>query len=338
MGAVTAQSKQERLATIVGESALRPDSFADAVRAGLTANPKSLPCRFFYDAEGSRLFEAISELPEYYLTRAGTEIMEARSGEVVAKLPRGATLIELGSGSSTKTRHLIERFLRRDGRLLYIPVDISRSMLEESARALLDEFAGLEIVAVAGEYQEAMAQLRRDFGLPKLILWLGSNIGNLDRPEAVEFLRCLRGLMAAEDRLLVGIDLRKERSLLEAAYDDAQGITARFNKNILARINRELGGEFDLDRFHHRARYEEDAGRVVMHLESAVAQTVPIAALDLAVPFAAGEMIHTENSYKYSPAEIRETAAAAGLRIAEQWFDRKEQFSLNLFTISEAGR
>ena len=334
---MAARSKQERLTTIVCESALRPDSFAGEVRAGLTASPKSLPCRFFYDAEGSRLFEAISELPEYYLTRAGAEIMEERSGEVVAKLPRGATLIELGSGSSAKTRHLIERFLRRDGRLLYIPVDISRSMLEESAHALLDEFRGLEIIAVAGEYQEAMTHLRRDFGPPKLILWLGSNIGNLDRPEAVEFLRCLRGLMAAEDRLLVGIDLRKEPGVLEAAYDDAQGITAQFNKNILARINRELGGEFDLGRFDHRARYNDGAGRVEIHLESTIAQTIPIAALDLAVRFEPGEMIHTENSYKYSPAEIGETAAAARLRVTEQWLDRKGQFSLNLFTISDAG-
>jgi dimethylhistidine N-methyltransferase len=331
---VVARSKRERLTTIVCESALRPDSFAGEVRAGLTTNPKSLPCRFFYDAEGSRLFEAICELPEYYLTRAGAEIMKERADEVVAELPRGATLIELGSGNSAKTRHLIERFLRRDGRLLYMPVDISRSMLEESADALLNEFAGLEIIAVAGEYQEAMTHIRRDFGPPKLILWLGSNIGNLHRPEAVEFLRCVRGLMAAEDRLLAGIDLRKERSVLEAAYDDAQGITARFNKNILARINRELGGEFDLDRFHHRARYNDGAGRVEMYLESGGTQTVAIAALDLAVPFVAGEMIHTENSYKYSPAEIEETAAAARLRVAEQWLDRKEQFSLNLFTVS----
>ena len=335
--AVAAQSKQERLTTIVCESALRPDSLAAEVRSGLAANPKSLPCRFFYDAEGSRLFEAICELPEYYLTRAGMEIMEKHSAEVVSQFPRGATLIELGSGSSAKTRHLLGRFLRRDGRLLYIPVDISRSMLEESAHALLDEFAGLEIMAVACEYQEAMAHLEKDFGLPKLILWLGSNIGNLHRGEAVEFLGCLRTLMTREDRLLVGIDLRKDRHMLEAAYDDAQGVTARFNKNILARINRELGGEFDLTQFHHRARYDEVAGRVEMYLESVAAQTVRIAALDLAAPFEAGEMIHTENSYKYSPAEIEETAAKARLRVASPWFDRERKFSSNLFTISEAG-
>ena len=324
------QSEAARLRTVLCESVSQPDSFAAEVRAGLTANPKSLPCRFFYDPEGSRLFESICELPEYYLTRAEAEIIEARSEQVVGMFPRGATLIELGSGSSAKTRRLIAEFLERDGRLLYIPVDISRSMLEASARALLAEFAGLQILAVAGEYQEAMGRLRRDFGLPKLILWLGSNIGNLDRLEAAAFLCCLRHLMTAEDRLLLGIDLRKDRRALEAAYDDAQGVTAQFNRNILTRINRELGGEFDRDQFHHRARYDEEAGRVEMRLESATAQTVRVQALELAVPLAAGETIHTENSYKYSPAEIQETAAAAGLRVADQWLDRNRQFTLNL--------
>lgn len=324
------QSETERLRTVICASASQQHSFAEEVRTGLTANPKSLPCRFFYDRKGSRLFELICELPEYYLTRAEAEIIENRSEEVVGEFPRGATLIELGSGSSAKTRRLIEEFLRRDGWLLYIPVDISRGMLEESAWKLLDDFAGLKILAVAGEYQEATGHLRKDFGLPKLILWLGSNIGNLDRPEAAEFLRCLRGLMTPEDRLLVGIDLRKDRRLLEAAYDDAQGITSQFNRNILARINRELGGEFDQNQFHHRAWYDEEAGRVDMRLESATAQTVWIKALELAVPLTAGETIHTENSYKYSSAEIQETAVAAGLHVAGQWLDRNRQFSLNL--------
>jgi len=337
---LASRSEQQRLTVVVSESALRPQSFAAEVRAGLSASPKRLPYRFFYDAEGSRLFEAITGLPEYYLTRAGQEIMEARAAAIVARFPRGATLIELGSGSSSQTRHLIERFVQRDGRLLYVPVDISRSMLEESARELLAEFPGLEITAVAGEYREGITELRKglfvDSGLPKLILWLGSNIGNLDRPEAVEFLRCLRALMDAEDRLLVGIDLRKDRRMLEEAYDDAQGVTAEFNRNILARINRELGGEFDLSRFHHRARYDEKIGRVEMHLESALAQTVPIAALDLAVHFGAGEMIHTENSYKYSHAEIEETVAAAGLRVECQWLDRARLFTLNLIAPSHS--
>jgi L-histidine N-alpha-methyltransferase len=302
------------------------------VRAGLTASPKRLPCRFFYDAEGSRLFEKITALPEYYLTRAGLEIMREHVAEMVARFPRGATLIELGSGSSAKTRILIGQFVGRDGWLRYVPVDISRTILEESARALLADFPGLEVQAIAGEYQEAMAHLREDFGRPKLILWLGSNIGNLDRPEAVEFLGRLRSLMTPEDRLLVGIDLRKDARVLEAAYDDAQGVTAEFNRNILAHINRELGGEFDVSLFRHQARYDEDAGRIEMHLVSGVAQTVPIAALDLAVPFDAGEAIHTENSYKYSLSEIRETAEAAGLRIECQWLDRGCRFSQNFFS------
>jgi len=332
---LTVPPERQRLTMVVCESATRPDSFADEVRAGLTANPKRLPCRFFYDREGSRLFEAICELPEYYLTRAEREILENCSVEIGSRFPCGTTLIELGSGSSDKTRRLIELFLRRHGKLLYVAVDISRSILEESAQDLLHEFPGLDILAVAGEYQEAMTYLRKDFGAPKLILWLGSNIGNLHRPEAAEFLRCLRGLMASEERLLVGIDLRKDRGMLEAAYDDAQGVTAQFNRNILARINRELGGEFAASRFHHRARYDEDAGRVEMYLESAVPQTVRIAGLNLTAAFAAGEMVHTENSYKYSPAEIEETVAAAGLRVERQWLDGESRFSLNLFAKSE---
>lgn len=310
-------------------------NFGTEVQAGLAAFPKRLPCRFFYDAEGSRLFEKISELPEYYLTRAGLEIMQERAAQVVARFPRGAALIELGSGSSAQTRILIAQFLSRDGGLRYVPVDISRTMLDESARVLLADFPGLEILAVAGEYQEARALLREDFGRPKLILWLGSNIGNLDRPEAVEFLHRLRSLMAPDDRLLVGIDLRKNRRVLEAAYDDAQGVTAQFNRNILARINRELGGEFDASLFRHRARYDEDAGRIEMYLVSEVPQTVRIAALDLAVLFEAGEAIHTENSYKYSLAEIDETAAAAELRVECQWLDRGRRFSQSFLALRE---
>lgn len=332
---MSALSERQRLTMIVCDGAARTDSFARAVREGLTASPKRLPCRFFYDAEGSRLFEKISELPEYYLTRAGLEIMHERAAQVVARFPHGAALIELGSGSSAQTRILIAQFLGCDGRLRYVPVDISRTILEESARALLADFPGLEVRAVAGEYQEAMAHLREDFGRPKLILWLGSNIGNLDRPEAVEFLHRLRSLMTSDDRLLVGIDLRKDARVLEAAYDDAQGVTAQFNRNILARINRELGGEFDASLFRHRARYDEDEGRVAMHLVSGVAQTVPISALDLEVSFEAGEAVHTENSYKYSLAEIQEAAEAAGLRVECQWLDRGRRFSQSFFAPHE---
>lgn len=309
--------------------------FAAEVRRGLTSRPKYLPCRFFYDPEGSRLFEAICELPEYYLTRAEREILEQRSDDVASRFSRGATLIELGSGSAEKTRLLIERFLRRDGKLLYIPVDISRSMLSESARTLLREFPGLQIRAIAGEYQEALAHLQGSFDRTKLILWLGSNVGNLDRSEARRFLSQVREQMGVEDGLLVGIDLRKDRRILEPAYDDAQGVTAQFNRNILARINHELGGKFDLGAFHHRALYDEEEGRIEMYLVSSVPQTVQVRALDLAVSFEAGETIHTENSYKYSLAEIAELAGGAGLCVECQWLDGGGRFSLNLLAVTE---
>ena len=329
-GPAAAPSSLERFTLVEPGSAAAAVDFGREVRAGLTGRPKRLPCRFFYDREGSRFFETICELPEYYLTRAEREILAERAGDVVSRFPNGTTLIELGSGSAAKTRLLIERFLRRDGRLRYVPVDISRSMLEESARALLEEFAGLEISAVAGEYQEGLGCLQEDIRSPKLILWLGSNVGNLDRAEAAEFLHSVRERMAVPDRLLVGIDLRKDRRILEPAYDDAQGVTAQFNRNILARINRELDGQFDLRAFPHRALYNEGEGRIEMYLVSAISQTVRITALDLVIPFEAGEAIHTENSYKYSLREIGELAAAAGLRAECQWLDTGGRFSLNL--------
>lgn len=305
-------------------------AFAQDVRAGLLGHPKSLSCRYFYDAEGSRLFEAICQLPEYYLTRAEREILVARSADLRARLPRGVMVVELGSGSAAKTRILIEALLPDRGMLRYVPIDISREMLEESAWGLLAQYPDLEIVAVAGEYQDGLGHLSAHADRPKLILWLGSSIGNLERREAAEFLHQVRDTMRPEDRLLVGIDLRKDRDILVPAYDDADGVTARFNRNLLARINRELGGCFDLTRFRHRAVYNEGDGRIEMYLVSADAQRVAIEGLGLEVSFAAGEAIHTENSYKYSLAEIEALAAQSDLRLEAQWFDAGGRFSLNL--------
>ncbi len=321
---------RERLTLIETPSAGDPAAFARDVAAGLARTPKRLPCRYFYDREGSLLFEAICRLPEYYVPRAEREILERRAPEIAACLPLGAALVELGSGSAAKTRLLIEALLRRQGALRYVPVDVSRSMLEESAFGLLADYPLLQIVAVAAEYEEGLGVLGRAADGPKLILWLGSNIGNLERPEAAAFLRRVRELMTPDDRLLVGIDLRKDRTVLERAYDDAQGVTARFNRNILARINRELGGRFDLDTFRHRAVYDEAAGRVEMYLVSMQAQRVPIERLGLEVTFAAGEAIHTENSYKYAPSEIDALAEAAGLRVEQRWLDGGRRFSDNL--------
>ena len=315
---------EERAGTLLAD-------FARDVRAGLLGSPKSLPCRYFYDAEGSRLFEAICELPEYYLTRAEREILVQRSAELSARFAAEVTLVELGSGSAAKTQILIEALLCRDGMLRYVPVDISREMLEESARALLARYLDLHIVAVAGEYQDGLQHLELPAGRPKLILWLGSSIGNLERREAAAFLRQVRDAMRSEDRLLVGIDLRKDRDILVPAYDDAAGVTARFNLNLLARINRELGGRFDLARFRHRAEYNEVDGRIEMYLVSTTAQRVTIEGLNVEVAFSTGEAVHTENSYKYSLEEIESLAELSSLRTEAQWFDAGRRFSLNLF-------
>jgi dimethylhistidine N-methyltransferase len=211
-----------------------------------------------------------------------------------------------------------------------MPVDISPTILEESSLALLKAYPRLEIDGIAARYEEGLLRLRDETDRPKLILWLGSNVGNLDRQEAVDFLQQVRAAMAERDRLLMGIDLRKGRVVLERAYDDAQGVTARFNLNLLARINRELGGRFDLSQFRHRAVYHEGRGRVEMYLDSLRDQRVWIERLGRNISFVAGEAIHTENSYKYSTEEIAALAAAAGLSLERQWFDADHRFSVNL--------
>jgi dimethylhistidine N-methyltransferase len=307
------------------------ESLASEARAGLTATPKRIPCRFFYDEVGSQIFEEICELPEYYLTRAESEILRDRAEDVARRFSLPISLVELGSGSSTKTRLLIEALLREHGSLSYLPVDISPSVLEASALQLLDDYKRLEIRAIAGEYQDGWRRIKRDTQHPKLILWLGSSIGNLDRPSAEKFVSNLRVGMNLEDRLLLGIDLRKDRDVLESAYDDASGVTARFNQNLLARINRELGGQFDAETFDFQATYDEVEGKVVSHLRSRRDQTVRIEDLGLDVEFAAGETIHTENSFKYSWAEIDALARGTGFALEEHWLDAKNRYSVNLF-------
>jgi dimethylhistidine N-methyltransferase len=313
------------------DAALRAELARD-VHAGLSATPKRLPCRYFYDAEGSALFEEICGVPEYYLPAAESEILERHADAIVACVPPGSELVELGSGSARKTRILIEALLRRDGSARYVPIDISAAALEESARALRVDHPTLEVTPVHGEYEDGVARLRAEDGRGKLVLWLGSNIGNLERAQAAAFLGRVRVALAPEDRLLVGIDSRKDRATIERAYDDARGVTARFNKNVLARVNRELGGHFDLARFRHLARYDERAGRVEMYLVSQDETLVAIDALGIAVRLAAGEAIHTEDSYKYGPAEIDELARAAGLRSLFRWHDQRRLFGEHLFS------
>jgi L-histidine N-alpha-methyltransferase len=316
------------------------DDFAADVRRGLTASPgKFLLPKYFYDALGSRLFDAICLVPEYYLTRAEADIFARHAAEIVERARGGAgrlTLFELGSGSAAKTRRIIDALLAAQTRLRYVPVDISTAALEESAGALLGDYEGLCVTAYAADYDAALPRLRESFedDARALVLFLGSNVGNFDRAEARDFLRRVRAALRPGDRLLLGADLKKDAATLEAAYDDPLGVTAAFNLNLLARINRELGADFSLRDFRHVALYDEREGRVEMHLESTRAQTVRVGALGLSIDFRAGERIHTENSYKYSLDELSALAADTGCAREHTWLDPAGRFSSSLFVAS----
>jgi L-histidine Nalpha-methyltransferase len=303
---------------------------AEDVRRGLSTKPKRFLPKYFYDQLGSQLFEAICLLPEYYLTRAENEILESYSDEIVASVAGETTLIEMGSGSASKTRLIIEALLRKQDELLYIPVDISATALDSSSRILLQSYPQLKVEAYAADYFAGLAELGKAPRARTLALFLGSNISNFDPEEALKFLRALRQVLSEGDALLLGADLKKDRRILEAAYNDALGVTAAFNLNVLARINRELGGNFDLRAFQHRAFYNEKVGRVEIYIESLREQTVTISQLDMAVQFSEGEQIHTENSYKYDLSDIAKLAAETGFTSARTWLDGGQQFSSNL--------
>jgi len=311
--------------------------FDQAVLTGLTDTPKQLPCRFLYDETGSKLFEAICRVPEYYLTRAEEEIICRRAREICSRFGAEVRLVDLGSGSSRKTRVIINELILMGKRVRYLPIDISPTALERASRKLLSDYPQLEITAVAGEYTQGLKVLSEILTEPKLVLWLGSNIGNLNQNEAADFLRLIGQILTPEDCLLVGIDLQKDRSILEKAYNDAAGVTSRFSQNILARINRELGGEFDLNHFGHHARYNEQESRIEISLVSDRDQRVRVSKLDLEIAFYAGEAIHTEHSYKYSLAQIEDLGRSVGLPLEHQWLDSCGLFSLNLLK-SQAAR
>lgn len=303
---------------------------AEDVRRGLASQPKRFLPKYFYDQLGSQLFEAICLLPEYYLTRAENEILERYADEIVASVAGETTLLEMGSGSASKTRLIIEALLRKQGELLFIPVDISATALDSSSRILLQSYPQIKVEAYAADYFAGLAELAKTERGRTLALFLGSNISNFDPEEALKFLRALRQVLHEGDALLLGADLKKDKAVLEAAYNDALGVTAAFNLNVLARINRELGGDFDLHAFQHHAFYSEAAGRVEIYIESLRAQTVRISQLDMSVEFAAGEQIHTENSYKYDLEDLAKLATETGFTRARTWLDQGEQFSSNL--------
>ncbi len=306
-------------------------SFANDVDEGLKDTPKHIPCLYFYDYKGSLLFEDICQLPEYYLTRAETEILETYSEEIISYFPSDTLLVELGSGSSIKTRLIIEELLNQHNKASYSPIDISRKMLRESSISLLEEYPNLEIISVAAEYDEGLRQLNMHSEQPKLILWLGSSIGNFKPEEAIDFLKNIVKMMSPNDFFLIGFDLQKEKNLLLKAYNDAQDVTAQFNLNLLSRINRELGGEFDLDKFMHQAVYNEEKNRIEMYLISTCEQEIYIADLNSCYHFNKNERIHTENSHKFSLKDIDNVADQVGMTVFNQWFDSKKYFNLTLF-------
>jgi len=320
----------DRLELISVEGAVPIPSFAEDVRCGLEAEPKCLPSKYFYDQIGSALFDTITLLPEYYLTRAETAILREWGWEIVRALDGPIEFLELGSGSAIKTRILIEEALRAQGSLRYNAIDISAETLRASASALVAAYPKLSVTAYAGDYFAILGRsaLRRTHRV--LAMFMGSNIGNYAPGQARRLLGGIASSLKPRDGLLLGVDLKKDPRVLQAAYDDAIGVTAAFNKNLLARINRELGGTFDLAGFAHIARYEPEQSRVASYLESLQAQSVCIETLDLTVAFARNERMHTESSYKFSVDDIMRLAEATGFTLSRSWSDKDQRFGVYL--------
>jgi dimethylhistidine N-methyltransferase len=307
-----------------------------AVREGLTARPKRLPAWLFYDEAGSLLFDAITELPEYYLTRTERGILTAHAAEMTAQAAAGARLriVELGAGSADKTRLLLKAATELQGAVQYEPVDVSASALEAARERIEREIKGVTVTPRVMDYTDgdgsrlhlgpAVAQERR------LVVYIGSSIGNFEPHQAAKLLRRVRAGLRAGDGFLLGVDLAKEEAALLAAYDDAAGVTAAFNRNLLVRLNRELDAEFAPEGFAHCALWNEAESRIEMHLKSRSAQRVHVGALDLTVEFAAGESIHTENSYKYRPGQVEALLAEAGFRAEATWTDARGWFAVCL--------
>jgi len=307
-----------------------------AVREGLTARPKRLPAWLLYDEAGSRLFDAITELPEYYLTRTERGILSAHAAEMMAQAAAGARLrvVELGAGSADKTRLLLKAAVERQGTVLYEPVDVSASALEAARERIEREIDGVTVTPRVMDYTHGAGSRLHlgpvDCRERRLVVYIGSSIGNFEPHQAAKLLRRVRAGLRTGDGLLLGVDLAKEDSILLAAYDDAAGVTAAFNRNLLVRLNRELDAEFEEETFAHCAVWNEVESRIEMHLRSLDAQRVRVGALDLKVEFAAGESIHTENSYKYRPGQAEALLAEAGFRAEATWTDARGWFAVCL--------
>lgn len=331
------------------------ENLSAAVREGLTSVPKRLPAWLFYDEAGSQLFEEITELPEYYLTRTERSILTAHAPEVIRRAlaqdgpghdgPGAATgrtrlrIAELGAGSADKTRLLLKAAVERQGPVVYEPVDVSASALEAARERIEDEIPDVLVTPRVADYTRGreLALEPADEDERVLVLYIGSSIGNFEPSEALRVLKRVRAGLRPGDGVLLGVDLVKDVSLLLAAYDDAEGVTAAFNSNMLARLNRELGGNFDLEAFHHRAVWNEAESRMEMHMESGQEQRVRLASLGLEVEFAAGERIHTENSYKYRPDQAEGLLTQAGFAPVSRWTDEQGWFGVYLGRARSSG-
>jgi dimethylhistidine N-methyltransferase len=301
------------------------DSFRDAVLAGLSDTPKSLPCKFFYDTRGSALFEAICEVPEYYLTRTELGILETYAGTIAERIGPNCRLIELGSGASRKVRLLLSAL---EAPLAYVPVDISRSFLRDAAASIAADFPDLEVIAVCADYTRPFELPRLDGPAGKRVgFFPGSTIGNFEPEGVVAFLSHCGRLLGPGAEMLIGADVKKDKQILDAAYNDARGLNAAFNLNLLHRIAKELDSDIAIDDFEHVAFYNPNAGRVELYIRSRKDQTAVIAGRRFS--FAAGEMIHTENSYKYAIPEFRALAARAGFSALDTWTDPNGKFSVH---------
>ena len=309
------------------DHAAEEESFLDAVLEGLSRPERAIPCRFLYDARGSALFDEICDLPEYYPTRTETRILKASAAEVARRVGPAAQLIELGSGSSIKVRILLEAF---QDPAAYIAVDVSREHLRSAASRLAADFPRLEVAAICADYAAPFPLPELGGGGRRLAFFPGSTIGNLEPEAALAFLKLWARRLGPDAAMLVGVDLRKDVGILHAAYDDAQGVTAAFSLNLLARANRELGADFDLGGFRHEARYDQGRGRIEIHLRSLKAQTMRLAGRDFA--FGVGERLHVEHSYKYGIDQFQEMARTAGFEPAAAFTDPDELFSVHYLT------
>jgi dimethylhistidine N-methyltransferase len=315
--------------TVFRKAELLISPIAGDVLEGLSANPKRLPPKLFYDALGSQLFEEITRTREYYPTRTERGILEEFSGDIIGEAGNNLTLVELGAGSAYKTRVLIRAILGRQLRLEFHPVDVSPAALKEAVAGLNGDFPRLHVSPIAADYSQHIPDLRSRPGR-KLVLFIGSTIGNFEPDEAQQFLQRVRSSLQNGDALLLGFDMVKDAQVLHAAYNDAAGVTAQFNKNVLARINRELGTDFDLEEFNHVAFWNPRKSRIEMHLESRVDQNVYISDLGRSFQFSFGERIHTENSYKFTAASIARLLRQSGLCLEKSWSDPKKWFSVVL--------